>query len=384
MRRHLRRPVGNSRRLWERVDGEDPWDLPKRKVPPKQRGVYAAGRFVRIDQATPEGRKKAAEDHVPDWARAAQKAREAARSTPQPTEAPAPTPAPAPQRRAPQASQPSPKPADGPAPTPVPRPAKSARRRASVSKSGRVRTSQGGAFGLPEQDPEPAPKRPIPPEERRYAAGRTPPKPRAAPKDLPIEMRRPPRVDPHAKKDEAPIDPRQRRYAAGRAPPPPRQKAKDVPIEARRVPRIDPETGEDLNRPDPAKRRYAAGRAPPPPRQKPKDIPLEHRFPSRMGPDGKPLPAASEAVPESPPEPAAAPEPPASPASRPSAPVDRTPPKPKPPSAPPDRSLPKPGGGGGLDDLFGVAASEGRVRIGRRKKKAAEDPDAADGEGDKG
>ena len=47
--RHMRRPVGNSSRLWSRVDGEDPFGEPRKKEPPKQRGVYASGRFVRID-----------------------------------------------------------------------------------------------------------------------------------------------------------------------------------------------------------------------------------------------------------------------------------------------------------------------------------------------
>jgi hypothetical protein len=37
------------------------------------------------------------------------------------------------------------------------------------------------------------------------------------------------------------------------------------------------------------------------------------------------------------------------------------------PSAPVNRAPPLPGGGG-MDDLFGAAAQEGRVRIGRPKK----------------
>ena len=59
------------------------------------------------------------------------------------------------------------------------------------------------------------------------------------------------------------------------------------------------------------------------------------------------------------------------PKPRPAVPEPEPAPEPKKPKAPINRSI-KPAGGGGLDDLFG-APMEGRVRMGRSKKKTVAD-----------
>ncbi|TVQ94095.1 MAG: hypothetical protein EA397_03005 [Deltaproteobacteria bacterium] len=374
MRRHLRRPVGNSERLWKKVDGDDPWDLPKPPKPKKQRGVWAAGRFVRVE--TKEQKKKAAESHIPEWARkqAEQPRVPKAEAKPEPkadpeskikeivarkqaeldAKAQAAKPAPAP----PSAEEPT---------TPPPRAVPPVgRRKASVSRSGRIRTHKGGAFIEGEEPPPPAEE---PEVQHRYAAGRAPPPPRQKPKDLALEDRRPPRVDPHAPKQE--IDPRQRRYAAGRAPPPPRKAPKDLAVEDRRPPRIDPNA--PSGEPAEVQHRYAAGRAPPPPRKKPNELSIEDRMPSRIGADGKLMPAEAGATKAT----SASAQPPSQRSTPPPPNPTLTGPSPKP--APPSGA----GNNASLDDIFGLAANEGRVRIGRRKKKAAE-PGGADGDKSKG
>lgn len=367
MRRHLRRPAGNSERLWKKVEGADPWDLPKPPKPAKQRGVWAAGRFVRVEEK--QAKKESADSHIPDWAR-----QQAQQPRVPKAEARPPEPKPDPESKIKEivarkqaeldaqakAAKPSPEPA--PAPSADPSAQRLAppvgRRKASVSKTGRIRTHKGGAILHGDEPPAASAE---PEVQHRYAAGRAPPPPRAKPTDLSLEDRRPPRVDPNAPAPE--IDPRQRRYAAGRAPPPPRQKPNDLAIEDRRPPRIDPNAPAGAQ-PD-VQHRYAAGRAPPPPRQQPKDIPLEMRRPSRIGPDGKPMPQDT-----APPEPV---RPPAEPS--------RSAPPPNPTLAGSNPSPPAPSGGGNsasLDDIFGMAANEGRVRIGRRKKKEAA-PEVVDG-----
>jgi hypothetical protein len=369
MRRHLRRPAGNSERLWKKVDGTDPWDLPAPPKPDKQRGVWAAGRFVRMDQE--ESRKADAASHIPDWARKQADQPRQPKAAPEPERAPAPAPAAKvdPQEKikeiiarkqaeadaqtraaaaARAASAPPPSATAEAPPAPV---VPIGARQASMSKSGRVRTHNGGSFDptapvAPVTAPEPEPK-------HRYAAGRAPPPPRAKPVDLPVEMRTPPKIDPNA--PAAPAAPVQHRYAAGREAPAPRKPPKDIPLEQRMPPRVGQAAAAA---PAPSAPKYAAGREAPPPRKAPKDLPLEQRMPPRIGPDGQPLPPSS---PPKPAEPASADAAPSLPAPRPA----------------PEPGAPPPSNNASLDDLFGLA-NEGRVRIGRRAKKdaapAAEEP----------
>jgi hypothetical protein len=369
MRRHMRRPVGNSERLWRKVDGSDPWDLPEPPKPDKSRGVWAAGRFVRVDRD--EAKKQETTSHIPDWARkqadeprqakaSADPAPSSAKVDPQDkikeviarkqAEADA-------QTRAAVAARAASAPAPAPAPTEPAAPSiPIGSRPPSMSKSGRVRTNHGGSFDPTAPPPVAGPSAPEP--QHRYAAGRSAPPPRKAPTDLPVEMRTPPKVDPNA---PAPAPaPTQHRYAAGRSAPPPRKAPTDLPVEMRTPPRIDPNGGTAASAPP--QPRYAAGRAPPPPRAAPKDLPIEQRMPPRIGPDGQPLPPSSPPRPE----PGAAAS---APAGEGAAGGSAT------PAAAPRPALPTPaassgGNSGSLDDLFGLA-NEGPVRIGRRAKKVA-------------
>ncbi len=350
--RRLRRPVGNSRRLWKRVEGDDPFDG-KPKAPPKEkpRGVYAAGRFVRVDKFN-ESQEKAKKAKVPDWAAPAP--RSAPRPSDQSREAEVKATPTAedplarlmqtiaqknreaqtkldkaddassrlkkkqevPQEPPPPSLLPGETPGGGmPAVAPPPQVGRSSQK---SSKTGRMRTSSQRVAAPPVARPA-EPQKP-----RAYAAGRAPPKPRAAPVDLPVEMRTPPRVDPARGEQEAP---RQRRYAAGRAPPKPRAAPKDIPIEMRRPPRVGVEGAQDAGPPEFEIRR---------------DSPAFNR-PGKKTVSSKP--AAVAAAKEVPVKPTPAPKPAAPPAAR------------KAPS-------------GGLDDLFG-GGGEGPVRIGRRKKQSA-------------
>lgn len=377
LRRHLRRPVGNSEKLWKKVDGEDPWDEPAPTRAPRRRGVYASGRFVRIDDGRGQKEQTAEKSHIPEWARTAQAKAEAARSSPGTDDGVTATPtaedplarlmqtiqqknaeveaqrakkedAAERIRRAREAEE-----LEAVQEDPLPgipgatRLGGGASERASVSHTGRIRTARGGMLKPAEVKKD----KPQDPSSRRMAAGRAPPKERQAPKDIPVEMRRPPRVeyDPTKKKRER-LDPSQRRMAAGRAPPKAKPKTNDLPLEMRRPPRFDPNAPEPA-RQAPVQHRMAAGRAPPEPRASTEDIPVEMRRPPRIDEDGDPVAPAPGTTAEGAPAPA-----------EPKAP---TPPKPV------NRS-PSGGGGGGLDDLFGLAQQEGRVRIGRRRKKTAE------------
>lgn len=377
MRRRFRRPVGNSEKLWKKVDGEDPWDLPKPKKPAKkQRGVYAAGRFVRVDKAeAAKGKPKDASSHIPEWARQKAKQREQAQAEPEVKATPTSedplqrlmqtiaqknaeadakrdkgNDAASRMRKAQGQSPSGPQsteralPDQAPPPPSAPQPGKRA------TRSGRLRTSHSTGR-VRQQRARKAP------ENRAYATGRGPEKPRGPVKDLPVEMRRPPRVDPNASSKPE----RVRGYAAGRGPDRNKKPAKEIPLEMRRPPRVDP----NAKAPDPAQvarsQKLAAGRTPD--RRKPaskKDLPVEMRRPPHPG-------GAQEAEP--------APVEPTKPApaksTKPQAPIDRTPPKPKPPAAKPGTMPSLGGSSGGMDDLFGMASSEGPMRIGRRRKKTA-------------
>ena len=390
MQRRLRRPVGNSEKLWKRVDGEDPWELdkPKKKVE-KQRGVYAAGRFVRVDKAEQSKSKKDDPNaHIPDWARNQQRRRESAVSAPEVKATPTATDplerlkqiiaqkndeAAAKRDKASDAASRMAKSEPAAAPPEQelsledrlpPAPSTSGR----VSKAGRLRNTSARrptARAMPSK----------PSKAKAYAAGRSPhpaEQHQGPPEDLPVEMRRPPIVDPNAKK---PVK-RKKPYGAGRGPDRSQPKApKDIPIEMRRPPRVG-KAARGSEAPARATR-MAAGRqgeqAPAP--TKKTDLPVELRTPPRPG-----APAAPPA-----PTPEAAPAPAAKAVAAPAAePVDRTPPKPKPPPAPVERAIPSPGGGG-MDDLFGMASMEGPMRIGRRsRKKASAETEKAKPEAPKG
>ncbi|MFT7520495.1 MAG: hypothetical protein ACI9MC_002644 [Kiritimatiellia bacterium] len=402
--RHFRRPVGNSRRLWQRVDGEDPFDKPKPKKPPRQRGVYASGRFVRID-AEERRKDRASQADIPAWAR---EKRRSPSSTPKPPEQAAPEAASEPagdplaklreimsrrnmdhdakkakeadasaRIKAAQAAVPKAPPKkvsydnDGeivrelPDRTAPPDDAQreiSKNNRSSISRAGRVRTAKGG--GITASPIRHVVQRPDDDVQHRYALGRKAPKKRGPASDLPIEMRRPPLIRPGDSAPEPPTGPVQHRYAAGRAPPKPRAAPTDIPIEMRRPPVIRPgeSAPEPPRMPEAKQPRMAAGRAPPKPRAKPKDIPASMRRPPRFDVDGNIIPPSGDVrmVPTRAPKPAES-DPPPTPAS--------TEPKKV------QRSIPKPGGGGaGMDDLFG-AAQEGRVRIKRVKKKPLNEVD---------
>lgn len=61
--RILRRPAGNSARIWKRMEWEDPFeDKPIHSRKLNYKGVYAKGRFVRIDKAQPETRNEPKRD----------------------------------------------------------------------------------------------------------------------------------------------------------------------------------------------------------------------------------------------------------------------------------------------------------------------------------
>lgn len=370
MRRHMRRPVGNSERLWKKVDGEDPWDLPRPKKAPKQRGVYASGRFVRIDKGQPKKSAKKA-DHVPAWAREKQRAAAAARANPKGSSEPEVKAVPTADDAIGRLQQ-----------IIAQRNAENeAKKDKAVDAAARLKEKAAEAEAAAEAQaaaPPPVPVKVGPSKTGRMrtqrSSGRTPTA-RSADgpgSELTPEMRSVPRV-PHQKKKHK-IPPEQRRYAAGRSAPPPRPPPKDIPIEMRRPPRILP--GDKKEEPAaPVQHRYAAGRSAPPPRPPPKDIPIEMRRPPRFGPDGQVLPPSES--------PAA---PPRADAPVPVAAADETPPAapelpvkapPKAPPKPPERRTTKPGGGGGMDDLFGMASAEGPMRIGRsRRKKAAPEQDS--------
>ena len=55
--RIFRRPAGNSARIWKRVEWDDPFeDKPYRSRKVDYKGVYAKGRFVRLDKAQAEAK----------------------------------------------------------------------------------------------------------------------------------------------------------------------------------------------------------------------------------------------------------------------------------------------------------------------------------------
>ena len=56
--RLFRRPVGNTARLWKRMECDDPFVRTTPKSPKAEyKGVYASGRFVRFDQLEKEKAK---------------------------------------------------------------------------------------------------------------------------------------------------------------------------------------------------------------------------------------------------------------------------------------------------------------------------------------
>ena len=61
--RIFRRPAGNSARIWKRMEWDDPFeDRPHRSRKVNYKGVYAKGRFVRIDKAQPEKKSTPKQD----------------------------------------------------------------------------------------------------------------------------------------------------------------------------------------------------------------------------------------------------------------------------------------------------------------------------------
>ena len=176
--RLFRRPAGNSARIWRRLEWDDPFeDRPLRSRKADYKGVYAKGRFVRMDRDLPEKKQpKKIKDPHDDMAERLKKAKErreeeernqkaaekeAAKKA---AEAPEPKPEPKPQ---PVAPPPLPKPVPKPALVDrrPPMPAAAKKRRTSGRMSTRMRTQRPG---------------------RIQVAGPT------IPGDLSIEERRPP------------------------------------------------------------------------------------------------------------------------------------------------------------------------------------------------
>jgi len=104
--RRARRPVGNSRGFWSRIEDDDPFAKKRVKRPEhiNDHDVYATGRLVRVDNG-----KVVPANHRPQQPAPRPKPRQEAKPPPKPTpqpKAPAPTPraaAPAPSQDAPDA-----------------------------------------------------------------------------------------------------------------------------------------------------------------------------------------------------------------------------------------------------------------------------------------
>jgi len=74
--RIFRRPAGNSARIWKRMEWEDPFeDKPYRSRKMAYKGVYAKGRFVRIDKAQAKAQPKPKKDPHADLVERLKKAK---------------------------------------------------------------------------------------------------------------------------------------------------------------------------------------------------------------------------------------------------------------------------------------------------------------------
>ncbi|MBW1878331.1 MAG: hypothetical protein JRJ84_08220 [Deltaproteobacteria bacterium] len=323
--RAWRRPAGCSARLYKRMSTDDPFEPPPELAPKKDhRPVYVSGRFVRLDasakgivESLPGGGEK-----VPKWEDKPKKHKEA--------KPPEPTPSPQAEKAPPQRHTPD-------------------------------------FGGKPEVPVDRRPPRIVPPKESS-GSGRMHARPTrsttvhgAPPLTEDGELdRRPPRFLGEKPQARGPSEPRRR--------PPPAVDKDGKPID-RRPPVVafvpTDERGEPLRAWRDRRRARESG------------IPLAP-LPEPVVAETRPEPPRPEEPPRSE-EPARSEDPPPQEAAlvseEPVPPPEEPPPPPKPaePSlddlfaSPPPRKLP---GTGGLDDLFG-GMQEGRVRIGRRKKKTA-------------
>lgn len=371
--RTARRPCGNSARLWKKVGAEDPYALPPDFPKSEHRTVYASGRFVRIDHA--EKKPASPGKGVPKAA--------------PPPKSPAPNPASA-KAKAPSAGKAAQEEED---------PVKAAAKAAATEKfrelSERIqqKAAQKNPKGPPTQQHTPsqsrAPQAPKAPERAKHAApgpSRTAPQhagialPASAGKGA-ADFDRTPKIIQHA----PPTTPagRMRAQKAGIAPkapaPPPQPQKHTAPPAPQKAPSPPPAAAKaaqesppafknDPPRPAPAPRpseQPGPSHAPPalakatptgPKSSKELKVGQEINIPQLELPKGAlnklgaasvvPLRRATKVEEAPPPEPSTAPK----------APVQRAP--------------PLPGSGGGMDDLFGGAAQEGRVRVGRAKPKS--------------
>jgi hypothetical protein len=401
-----RRPAGNSRLFWSRIEADDPFKKAPARPTDAPLEIYAAQRIERTDGSLPKPQPDvarasppparsadaAAKPMAPRLERDERAAAERAAKVGRPVEpaedrAPPPRPRPTEEVRKPRPTPPSekrvaPEPTHTPEPRPAPRPPP--------------------PRAAPEPDPDDddvidaPPARPAADQVVPAPPHRLPPKPGGNPKagtgrvQQSTRQRMPSRAPDGGPAPEAPVptpvaagsgksaaeiraEKLRAREAGGQDPPP----AKKFNLDAYRnyvqlaeIQEAAHLRGEEIPT-------AFADKADDAPRPKPKAVvskhnpagePVEAPEPPRPAP--KPAaPAAKAATP--------APKAPAPPAARtaPAAPpVDRTPPKPKPkeePKAAPKAPAGKPAD---LDDLFG-GANEGRVRIGKRAvPKEPKDP----------
>ena len=300
--RRDRRPVGNSARLWKRLDEDDPFlpPRPKRHARPEHKPVYAAGRFIRLDRVkvkkrvvTPQDRliARLREEAKRTRERALASAKMDAGKAKSSPAAPQPAPAPAPPSRPVHATNPE------------ERAAALRKRLADIEAGRKAKARAEGKAQPPSEQPAPPPL----------------PKPKARPTRHTNAGRFRASASKHKRRgwgvvERSPFEQQQEEALA----PAPEPAPEESPAPKR-------------------KRRTVRSAA---------DIP-----------DLPPAPSIGKipAPPSGPPVPL---------------PVHSTPPKPPSQKAPPRTAGPT--GPLSMDDLFGAAAMEGRVRVGRPKRKKAE------------
>ncbi len=374
--RTARRPCGNSAKLWKKVGADDPYALPPDFPKSEHRTVYASGRFVRIDHA--EKKPVSPGKGVPKAA--------------PPPKSPAPNPASA------KAKAPS----SGKAAQEEEDPVKAAAKAAATEKfrelSERIqqKAAQKNPKGPPTQQHTPsasrAPQAPKAPERAKHASpgpsrtapphsgvalpasagkgaadfDRTPKIIQHSPATTPAgRMRAQERANTQSKAPPAPPPPKVSQPIQKAAPPvqkaaPPSaaKAAQESPPAFRNDPPPAAPAPRPSEQPGPSHAPPALAKIAPVGPKSSKDLKIgqEINIPQLDLPKGAlnklgaasvvPLRRATRVEEAPPPEVSTAPKPP----------VQRAP--------------PLPGSGGGMDDLFGGAAQEGRVRVGRAKPKS--------------
>lgn len=337
--RTWRRPAGNSARLWRKVGAEDPFAAPPEDVKPEHRAVYASGRFIRLDQAEKEA--KTSGEKLRDAPRAPKKPKPDPDGAPKEVHTPAfgkKAPSPFDRKRATKEPPPPPAPPD-PNMDRTP-PIVTGPGEVATARSGRIRTN--ARMQQPTRKPVMAAEPP---------GGAAPIVPLDSGETSGLFARHRPGMEPRTVSAPKPSPPTSPARPPGKPPAPPTPPAAAQP-------------------PRPAAKPTPATPAPSRP------APPVSSGPPAAPPDGvaPPAPLAAPAL-QLPPGAINTPGPPQSvPVRRPTRAAEPEPaPAPGKPAATPNRAPPMPAGGGGLDDLFGGGAQEGRVRIGRSKPKPPSD-----------